>query len=287
MAEPLQAPAPVWSTPVPGAPAPGWDDRGLFLEVRPAVTPAGLPTAAALVAYAVDARLNAVYGARLRAAIQVVAVDARTGEARARAAALPDEVPVVATMRPDASPGADDPDAVASGFNVDLMAHLALRPVRREHDVFLWLDELVSPLRRVEVPGPDPRDDPRDDPLEGPASLEEPDLRVQPVGAAPPDGVTLALRPGPDPGATAGAALEGTFAVAGAAWLPLTVLALSQRTRRVVTRAALLPEPIARAGRGALRLDLGAFLPFPGPDRVFLLALVGGVRSDVARLDLR
>lgn len=141
-----------WYGAQPQSPSLAPERSGLDFALAPAAGTKG-PTVALLGAARLPALYGAIYGARIAGAVRIVAIDLRTGDIYVNNAEPRDLPPLSNVMKPGAQPppGAEPAD---SYFNVDLRAQLRLPPHSARYAVFLWLDEMVSPVRVAQLPGP-------------------------------------------------------------------------------------------------------------------------------------
>jgi hypothetical protein len=275
----LQAPGsemivkrPVWRGREPGSPPMPSTGFGLWFKLVPGRAE-GSTTLALLGATRLPGRYVDIYGGRIPGAIEVIAIDVDTGKSYHAAAESVDAVPLRDAMNPSPEP---PPKGVArvqdaeDWFNVDLRAQLGLPSRAGVYDVFLWLDELTSSVVRANLPGRGPSS------LEAHASPESVDVHWAPLSEKVP-GRAISLSVGADRrlyGAASPVALTGARF--------LTLLALNYRSRELAARSVVLPRDFA----GGFDLDpkslSGALAA--GEGKVFLLAEIGGVLSNVLAL---
>ncbi len=258
---------------------PALDEEAFGLVQRVYASPdEGRPCLAA--AFRVPGRLAGMYGGRITGAIQIVAVDARSGEVHYREAEPRTGIPLV----PRSPEGLMLPSAVSGSFGVDLAGHLDLPPERRRYHVFLWLDEMVSPVAVVETPGADPEVEAGvDTPAASPFTLARVPPRTNARGEAQ---VRLAAARAED-----GIRIEG-FAhlprpVDRDEPAPLVVLGLCDATHRL--GGAM--EPVRASLEEAItwRFEIGVEHLIPAraePRRLHVVALAFGVLSPVLSVDL-
>lgn len=275
----LQAPGseiivkrPVWRGREPGSPPMPSTGFGLWFKLVPGRAEEST-TLALLGAARLPARYVDIYGGRIPGAVEVIAIDVDTGKSYHAAAESVDAVPLRDVMNPYPGP---PPKGVArvqdaeDWFNVDLRAQLGLPSRAGVYNVFLWLDDLTSRVVGASVPG------------KASSSLEahtSPESVV--VHWAPPSekvsGHGISLTFGADR-RLYGVASRG--ALTGARFL--TLFALNYRSRELAARSVVLPRDFA----GGFDLDpksLSGELA-AGEGKVFLLAEIGGVLSNVLAL---
>lgn len=212
----------------------------------------GSLTAALFGAARVPGRHARVYGGRIHGAIQIVAVEWNTGHVYHAPAERPGAAPLAAVMKdPDQTPpGEAAVEGIQSHFNVDLRAHLGLPEVAANYAVFLWLDEMTSPVRLAQVPPPQGRAVAA--PRRTPASI-----MVSSAGARP-----------------------GWLKIQAGAGLPaLSLLAMGYRSRELQWRRVRVPSV---AGPGGFQLDISDLLgPAGAESKVLVVACGGGTVSNV------
>jgi hypothetical protein len=210
-----------------------------------------------------------LYGGRVSGAIQIVAVDLRSGRAYARSAEPDHAIPL--TPNPPEPGRRGGPIAASGNFSVDLIRHLGLPVEPAVYAVFLWLDELLSPVQLCEVRGPSPR-------------AGAPFAAFGAASAAPePRAGDVELR-------VAGEGLEGVAWLPGLAGEPgsLTALALFDRPHWTRWRRSSVPVNLARDEEWRFAFGLAPLLPAAGkPTKAFVVAVVEGVLSDVATVEVR
>ncbi len=268
------------STPVHGLQpnSPALPPRGFAFDfaVRPAVDPAGNPTAALFASARLPGRYADIYGGRMEGAINIVAIEQQTGRTYHRNAERGHVPPLAGAMNPNPAPPAPGVayfESIDTYFAVNLRTQLNLPPNAANYALFLWLDEVTSPLRWVQTPGdttpPEPLPpDPRASALQ---------FRQAPVSpAARPGEIVLQKAPGDmrvfgtvDPGVVA--------AAAG----PLTILALDFRSRTLKWHSLPLNGFAFDFDLLALFGGPGILDPGPPPRRVFVLAASRGALSRV------
>ncbi len=129
----------------------------LDFALVPATSPRG-STTALLAAARLPGRFAEIYGGRIEGAVNIVAIDLRTGAVYHNHAERGGTVPLASVMDPDPrpAPGVARFEQIDSYFNVDLRAQLRLPEHGAKYAVFLWLDDMVSPVRVAKLPGPPP-----------------------------------------------------------------------------------------------------------------------------------
>jgi len=269
-----------WSGPEPESPRLPAEGFSLDFALRPATSATG-PTLELLASARLPGPIAEIYGARAEGATQVVAVDSATGAVFSRPAEREGAAPLSAVIgsRPRASrtSGATI-DSIEVWFNADLRSHLGLPPEAETYSVFLWLDEMTSPLRLARVP----------------ASGEPPSHASPPVIASGIHFRNSRLSPHPPEGGLVlrtGSASHPSAIIYGAADIKglsspnliLTVLALDSSTRQLSWRTFLVSLRDLKASGGAFEFEPAAFfrLPKGGQGRLFLAAVVPQALSNV------
>jgi hypothetical protein len=278
-----------------------WQDEGqadfdvpdgkprLGLRVQPATDPFG-DTAALSVRAAASARHEAVYGGRVGSAVEIVAIELRSGRVYARTQDHGEAVPLAAVMDPEA--GRDvalDTVGLLTAFNVDLAWQLALPPEAGHYAVFLWLDELVSPVRVVELPFAEKR--PGTPAPAARAAAREAAVTLTAASPPPEDAPALFLK---DISAQeSGRRVRGALKLgavrerllAGAQQPVLNLLVLDFLTRQVGSVDVIIPEDAPSFTAFEVDVDrILAALPDAGRGRVFAVAHVNGELSPVVTL---
>lgn len=255
---------PLWYGPQPQSPLLPRAGFALEFTLRPA-RHAGAPTVALLAAARLPGRYAGVYGGRINGAVEIVAVELDSGRVYHAPAERADAVPLAAVMNPDGRPrrGEAAVEEIETHFNADLRAHLGLPPNQANYVVFLWLDELTSPVRLAQLPGPQGQ--------------------VGPAARAAEARITVAIgRPKAQPGLiriqTTGAAGQSR----------LTVLALDYRSRVLKWRSVPPSQPALGRGEGDFDFDLeGLLAGLGGPQRTFVVASAGQTLSNVLVVNRR
>jgi len=247
---------PLWYGPQPQSPRLREDAFTLDFTLEPA-RHAGAPTLALLGAARLPGRYARTYGGRIHGAVQIVAIELDSGRLYHAVAERAGAVPLTAAMRADTPPqrGEAAIEDLETHFNVDLRAHLGLPAQAANYAVFLWLDEVTSPLRLGRLPGPQ--------------GQVAPETRV--AGAR----ITL-VQPAPR---TKPAAIR--VQVAGAVDSML-VLALDYRSRALKWRRVPAPRQAPGGGGVGFDLDLSDLLAAGGgSQRTFIVASAGQALSNV------
>jgi hypothetical protein len=256
LAQELVITRPLWYGQQPQSPPLPEDGFALEFTLRPARN-AGAPTVALLAAARLPGRYAGMYGGRINGAIQIVAIELDTGRVYHAPAERPGAVPLALVMDPDRRPrrGEAAVEDIETHFNADLCAHLSLPPNQATYAVFLWLDELTSPVRLAQLPGPQGQ--------------------VAPPPKAADARIVLTL--------AAPTTQPGRIRIQGAAGpAVLTVLALDYRSRALKWRSVPLPKRALQSGESALDLALNGLLAAPGsPQRTFVVANAGQALSNV------
>ncbi|ATB49184.1 hypothetical protein [Corallococcus macrosporus] len=227
-----------------------------------------------------------VYGGYLDGAILVVAIHLATGQVYASAPVDSDVVPLSARrLDPDAAVASASPLAqkmsMTTHFNADLAVLLGLPAEGGDYGVFLWLDDLTTPVQRVHVPENAARRAPA---ASRPAAVE---LTVGGAAHAPARGeeaIALEWAPGKARlvGSLAASALDREPDSAREP-PPLTVLALCQRSRALGWHSTPVAERMRKAGGHSFEVDPGALVQCAvPPERRFALAVLGGLGPAVA-----
>ncbi|WP_437684275.1 hypothetical protein [Sorangium sp. So ce131] len=144
MAEPIDAPSPIWFKKLPQTPALSETGDELGFALVPGRGRLG-PTVVLAGAYRVTPPLLDYYGGQLPRPIRVVAVDTARG-AIFSTQLLQEKSPPVVVMVPEGAPPSGGGRAQGGSFNVDLAAQLGLPPHAATYHVFLWLDHVLSPV---------------------------------------------------------------------------------------------------------------------------------------------
>ncbi len=143
-----------WYTREPDSPR--LPEQGFALEwVTLPATRKDKATLALLGAFRLPGRYAQMYGGRIPGALQIVAINVKTGATHFNHAERAHGVPISAVMIPDPpppNPGEAQRVAVEGLFNVDLCDQLGLPPEAADYLVFVWLDEVLSKTRVVTVP---------------------------------------------------------------------------------------------------------------------------------------
>lgn len=131
-----------------------FEEPGLDFNLRPAKSSLG-PTVAILARYFIGRPILDYYGGQLPSPVHVVAIHSGTGQVYHRECMEDDGLPI--TVYGDESDfregAAEESDQFESAFfNVDLCDHLSLPPDPGTYYVFLWIDDLVSPIKIAEIP---------------------------------------------------------------------------------------------------------------------------------------
>lgn len=252
---------------------------GLTFAAPPAQGPDGNPTVALFAAGRLPRRHAGIYGGRIQTAIEIIAIDSRTGHVYHNRADRDDNVPLPLVMKPEPAPpepGEAEIVAIDAYFAVDLRAHLLLPPEAATYTVFLWLDEFTSGALATPVPGTQPVPSPP------PAALPLPVVRFRRSGETPqrPPGGLLLRRGSGGPlvyGAADPALLSPPPAEGAKDYL--TILGLAFRSRAVHWCSVPVPESARAGGDLAFEFHPEAVLGGPGwleneapPWRVFLTA---------------
>jgi hypothetical protein len=284
--------------PRPESPPLDPDTFALDFTPRPALSQAGPATVAVFAGGVLPGRYGEIYGGRVAGALQIVAIELRSGRVSHRNAERGHTVPLSAAMEPAPAPPAPDEaelESLETYFAVDLRAHLGLPPTAASYGVFLWLDEMTSPVRVVQLPGPEGAQTPV---LPGAGVTDEGFQFRRTEGTPPAAGVEIVLQQrSVAPGAIR---IYGTAAPALLATAPqapgsdyFTVLALDYRSRSLKWWSYLVPEYARLARDLAFDFDLLTLLGGPGwldatkpPRKAFVLASARGALSRVLTVEV-
>jgi hypothetical protein len=154
---PIALPDTLLYGPQPLSPRLPRDAFALTFTAPPALGPDGKATVALFGAGRFPGRYAQIYGGRTPTAIEIVAIESRTGQVYHSRAERVDNVPLPVIMKPEPpppEPGEAVIEAIEAHFGVDLRAHLMLPPETGSYTVFLWLDEMTSGALAVSMPGP-------------------------------------------------------------------------------------------------------------------------------------
>jgi hypothetical protein len=258
--------------------SPALPPRGFAFDfaVWPAVDPSGQPTAALFASARLPGRFADIYGGRMEGAVNIVAIEHQTGRVFHRHAEGGHMVPLAGAMNPNPAPPAPGVayfESIDTYFAVDLRKQLTLPPGAANYATFLWLDEVASPLRWVQLPGTQTPPEP---------------LFPDPAAAA----IQFRFTSGSPAAGAADIVLQRTAAdmrvygavgpgVASAGAGPLTILALDFRSRTLKWHALPLNGLAFDFDLLALFGGPGTFDPGPPPRRVFVVAASRGALSRV------
>jgi len=264
-------PTPTLANPVYGpqdlSPALPDDGYALILAVYPAVNE-GRSSAAVYMSARVAGKYADIYGGRLAGAIQIVAVDVERGVVYSRNGERGKPVPLPLAMNPNPQPppkGVAPVESAEVYFAVDLVSHLGLPPQGAAYSVFLWLDEMVSQPRIVELPG---------ERANLTTTLPWPTMLERNVGAGPPDGSPeLKLEGSRMLGST-----SGIFALLGLDFRSREVKSVSTSSVAAVERFSFDPRSVFR-GPGWLDAK-------EPPRRAFLTLCAGRQRSAIVTFEV-
>jgi hypothetical protein len=222
--------------------------------------------------------------------VKIVAIDAESGRVYYNHAERGEVAPIAAAMNPNPQPpgpGEAQLEEVETYFNMDLRAQLGLPAHGASYAVFLWLDELTSTVRRVELPG-GKREGAAG---EGAADASAAGLSFRRTEWTPKVvGTRIVLRP------AVGTQVCGALSPALLSSSPsrLTVLALDYRSRILKWRSFPLPKPVLERREDAFDFDaLGVFgepgwtEPAHGPQKIFVTVSVDEALSNVVVISPR
>jgi len=243
---------------------------GLDFALLPATGFKG-PTVALLGLARVPGRYAAAYRERIAGALLVVAVDLRSGAIFQANAEPRNAVPLSTLLNADPPATAEGAGWVDTYFNLDLRVQLGLPDWGGKYAVFVWLDDLVSPVQIAKIPGE--------------ASTERPSKTVN----RPVPGIHLGETPWKS-GIKEGIELHGEgsrvygVVAPGANSGTLRILSLDFRSRTLVSMVLALPKR-----ENAFDFDLsilGGFDPAAtGTQKSFVLAGWGATWSQPLVVD--
>jgi len=281
----------VWPDEHPASPRLAEDTSAIDFALQPARSDEG-PTVALLGSYRLLAPYAERFGGRVRAAVQIVAIEATGGRVFHSNATRADAAPFRLPLRQPPAP----PDplggvfAVAGHFNVALPEQLGLPGDEATYSVFVWLDELTSPVHVVRTPAnPDRRA------LPAPAPPDQDIVRFETPRRCPRaarGGIGLGVAP-PAPDGSQGPRLTGAADLAAlretalrlsAAPDHLVLLTLCASTRHLYAHTFPLPEAVRGPALGFEADPLRLIGPAEPAQRLFALAWLGGALSPVAAL---
>jgi hypothetical protein len=263
-----------WSGRQPESPPLPAEGSSLDFVLRPA-TAAGASTVALLASARLPRPIAETYGARAPGATQIVAVDAATGAVFSHAAEREGSAPLPASTgsRPKAAQSGDATVAsIEVWFNADLRSHLELPSEARTYSVFLWLDDMTSPVHLAKLPASGSASG-------APLAIDRTGLQLRKSGFSPrPPEHGLALRTNRDGivyGAVDASGISDAFI--------LTVLALDSGTRELASRSFRVSLQDLRASGGAFDFVPSTFfrLPKRGKGRLFVVGLAAEAISNV------
>jgi len=269
----------VWPDEHPASPRLAEDTSAIDFALQPARSDEG-PTVALLGSYRLLAPYAERFGGRVRAAVQILAIEAAGGRVFHSNATRADAAPFRLPLRQPPAP----PDplggvfAVAGHFNVALPEQLGLPGDEATYSVFVWLDELTSPVHVVRTPAnPDRRA------LPAPAPPDQDIVRFETPRRCPRaarGGIALAAAPpAPD-----GPQLRETARRLSAAPDHLVLLALCASTRHLYAHTFPLPDAVTGPAIGFEADPLRLIGPAEPAQQLFALAWLGGALSPVAAL---
>lgn len=260
-----------WSGQQPESPRLPAAGPSLDFVLRPA-TGAGVPTLALLAAARMPGPIAEAYGARAPGATQIVAVDSATGAVFSRPAEREGSAPFadVGPRRKEPHAGGATIDSIEVWFNADLRSHLDLPSDAKTYSVFLWVDQMTSPLRLARLPASGKPATPASPPAIETKGLHFRKSRLSPK---PPDR-GLALR------VSRNATIYGAVDTSGISEpsFILTVLALDSSTRELSSRSLRVSSQHLKSSAGAFDFDFSALFPPPQSTRggraAFFVAVV-------------
>lgn len=278
--------------PLPESPPPP-ESFALDFAVRPASSQAGEATMGLFAAALLPGRYADIYGGRATGAVKIVAIDTRNGRVYEGQPERDDAVPLAVVMNAQPAPprpGVARIEAMETYFAVDLRRQLKLPATAASYVVFLWLDEMTSAVRIVQLPGPEGALPP----VLPSAGVTDEDFRFRRTEGTPPAaGVEIVLQQrAVAPGVIRiyGAAAPALLAAAPQppATEYLTVMALDYRSRALDWWSYQVPEQARLEGDLAFDFDLLTLLGGPGwlaatqpPRKAFVLTSARGALSRV------
>lgn len=162
--KPIQVPRKIWfdRTDVSPGISPS-EFAALEFALQPGTSTLGT-TVVLSASYVLGWPYNEIYGNQLPRPIVVVAIDASSGKAFMSDLNVvymdeTDEAVLVGLSDEDANQAGPTRNVLGTGgyFNIDLPALLGLPSEAAYYQVFLWLDDLVTPIQTVQVPANDAR----------------------------------------------------------------------------------------------------------------------------------
>lgn len=286
-----------WYGEEPDSPALPQDGFALVMSVVPARSRTG-PTSALLGGYRVPGHLVRVYNELITGAIEIVGVDGSTGYVYHNNAEEDggEAEPVTVNLNPPPpAPGVLPSSARSAHFNVDLREQLHLPAEKGNYHIFLWLEELTSPVEEIELPGPAPKSPPPPPPeraddglLAFKESYESPRARGKQVVLALPHPQE---KPSNDtPVMIYGAVGPGCIPTnpprKGEPRKTITVLGICHQSRDFRWQSTPLPVEVIEQKTCSFEFDLLRLLKgAKRPQKVFVIAMCGGAKSEVLVVD--
>ncbi|QRN97431.1 hypothetical protein JRI60_52310 [Archangium violaceum] len=294
MSDDFRIPATLWYDPQPSSPKFTQAFANLAFTLQPGQSANG-PSVALLGVYELGWPYTELYGEQLPKPVTVVAIHSTSGQVF-----LSDLNPAIEDEEEDAIlPLMSDEDAAGPGparnalresgyFNVDLCALLNLPPDQAYYQVFLWLDDLVTPIQTVQVPANPARKGTGQSPYE----VKNGDLLA--FGASPksPKAVAGVIRTDLDFQAGKSYRVQGTLPpgaldtppTGGASGSPvLTVLAFDRQSRLYAWNAST-------AAYGKMKSSAAPYFNFDpfrlisqprSPENIYVVTVLGNVRNEV------
>ena len=155
MTTPIKVPSQIWGDELPSTPQLSGDSDELKFEVVPGENIQGA-TVVLSCSYVVFNPTLDYYGGQLPSPIHVVAFNKETGEVYCAPLLEPKSPPVRVLIPEDTTPSQSG-SSQGAAFNIDLTVQLGLPSQEASYKVFLWLDQLLSPVATVDVPENDKR----------------------------------------------------------------------------------------------------------------------------------
>lgn len=257
----------LWYGKIPGSPDIPATQGLAFIPVD-AASESG-PTVVLAAAYRVGKPHTAYYGGQFPRPIRVVAVNEQTGVVYEADLNSPEHPPIM-VLASDEAAAKPDGSSETAFFNLDMIALLRLPEESGRYKVFLWLDQLVSPVITVDIPANPSRG--KGKPVaSAPVNVvkfdTEPQTR-QPEAASA--GLNLTGKPGEPIVHGSGSEIHVEHPDQPVLW----IMATSHRDRRfgwVMLRASELPAGASRFSFSLNYLDLVRSANIP--QKIFCLGL--------------
>lgn len=152
-AEPIQITETIGGERSPYTPQIPEGQFAIKFTAKPAVSEDG-PTVGLFIAYRLGHPYLAIYGGELKSAINIVAIHVESGRVYFAPPVGENAIPLSLTMKDEKDIGSTEnlASATSSFFDVDLCRLLALPPEGGRYHVFLWMDDMTSLVRTLQVP---------------------------------------------------------------------------------------------------------------------------------------